>query len=91
MQGAVTDTKTVVSITEIAARGSPSLKALSERGVAPVHKATLTAFETEDYLLFAGVTDGGDELDSAQCRRLFDIPAQEGAAGGLHSGHSPAL
>ncbi len=39
--------------------------------------AALTAFETEDYLLFAGITDSGDELDHAQCRRLFDIPGEE--------------
>jgi ERCC4-related helicase len=40
-------------------------------------RAALTAFETEDYLLFAGITDGGDELDHTQCRRLFDIPGTE--------------
>ena len=40
-------------------------------------KAALTAFETEDYLLFAGMTDDGDDLDHAQCRRLFDIPGEE--------------
>lgn len=40
-------------------------------------RAALTAFETEDYLLFAGTTDSGDELDHAQCRRLFDIPGEE--------------
>jgi superfamily II DNA or RNA helicase len=40
-------------------------------------RATLTAFETEDYLLFAGITDGGDQLDHVQCRRLFDIPGEE--------------
>jgi superfamily II DNA or RNA helicase len=39
-------------------------------------RAELTAFETEDYLLFAGITDDGDELDHAQCRRLFDVPGQ---------------
>lgn len=43
-------------------------------------KATLTAFDAEDYLLFGGITDGGDELDGNQCRRLFDVAAQEGAA-----------
>ena len=40
-------------------------------------RATLTAFETEDHLLFAGLTDGGDELDHAQCRRMFDVPGEE--------------
>lgn len=43
-------------------------------------KATLAAFEAEDYLLFGGITDNGDELESSQCRRLFDVTAQEGAA-----------
>lgn len=43
-------------------------------------RAALTAFETEDYLLFAGVTDAGDELDHAQCRRLFDIPGEDAGA-----------
>lgn len=42
-------------------------------------KVTLTAFEAEDYLLFGGVTEGGDEIDGIQCRRLFDITAQEDA------------
>jgi hypothetical protein len=40
-------------------------------------RAALTAFETEDYLLFAGITDSGDEIDHAQCRRLFDIPGED--------------
>jgi len=40
-------------------------------------RAALTGFETEDYLLFAGFTDGGDELDHGQCRRLFDIPGED--------------
>ena len=40
-------------------------------------KATLTAFETEDHLLFAGLTDGGDELDHTQCRRMFDVAGEE--------------
>lgn len=43
-------------------------------------KATLTAFEAEDCLLFGGITDDGEELESGQCRRLFDLPAGEGGA-----------
>ena len=35
---------------------------------------TVTAMETEDHVLFAGVTDAGELLDEAQCRRLFDLP-----------------
>ena len=40
-------------------------------------RAALTALETEDYLVLAGITDSGDELDHAQCRRLFDLPGEE--------------
>ena len=35
---------------------------------------TLTALETEDHLILAGVTDDGEAVDDAQCRRLFDLP-----------------
>ena len=38
---------------------------------------TLTALETEDHLILAGVTDSGEVVDSAQCRRLFDLPGEE--------------
>lgn len=38
-------------------------------------RLTVTAMETEDHLFFAGVTDTGELLDGAQCRRLFDLPA----------------
>ncbi len=54
-------------------------------------RATLTAFETEDHLLFAGMTDGGDELDHAQCRRMFDVPGEEAGACLMRSGYPPAL
>ncbi|MFH1067294.1 MAG: SNF2-related protein [bacterium] len=36
---------------------------------------TLSAFETEDHLLFAGMCDDATILDEEQCRRLFLIPA----------------
>lgn len=35
---------------------------------------TITSIETADTILLAGVTDDGDTLDEAQCRRLFDLP-----------------
>ncbi|MBX3406688.1 MAG: DEAD/DEAH box helicase [Phycisphaeraceae bacterium] len=38
-------------------------------------RLTLTALETEDVLMLAGVTDAGASLDDTQCRRLFDLPA----------------
>jgi ERCC4-related helicase len=37
---------------------------------------TLTALETEDHLILAGVTDHGEVVDGAQCRRLFDLPGE---------------
>jgi Superfamily II DNA/RNA helicases, SNF2 family len=40
-------------------------------------RLTVNAFETEDYLLFAGITDEGKDLDTVQCRRLFDLAAEE--------------
>lgn len=38
---------------------------------------TLTALETEDHLILAGVTDRGEVVDGTQCRRLFDLPGEE--------------
>jgi hypothetical protein len=38
---------------------------------------TLTALETEDHLILAGVTNSGEVVDGAQCRRLFDLPGEE--------------
>ena len=38
---------------------------------------TVSSFDTEDWLLFAGVTDNGQELDPDQCRRLFSLAATE--------------
>ena len=39
---------------------------------------SVTAFETEDHLIFSAVTDDGKELDELQCQRLFSLGAQEG-------------
>ncbi|MCJ7510368.1 MAG: DEAD/DEAH box helicase [Dehalococcoidia bacterium] len=41
-------------------------------------RLSVSAFETEDHLLFAGVTDEGDAVDGVQCRRLFDLPGEAG-------------
>jgi len=47
---------------------------VGRQGLLTVNKLTVEALETEDYLLFAGITDAGQELDQDQCRRLFDLP-----------------
>ena len=39
-------------------------------------RLTISAFETEDHLLFAGVTDAGVPLDPTQACRLFDLPGE---------------
>jgi len=36
---------------------------------------TVSTFDTEDHLLFAGVDDSGTLVDAAACKRLFDLPA----------------
>lgn len=41
-------------------------------------RLTLSALETEDLLVFAGLSDDGTVLDDVQCRRLFDLPGSQG-------------
>lgn len=48
---------------------------VTQRGWLSCECLTLAAFEVEDHLVFAGLTDDGEILDSGQCRRLFDLPA----------------
>ena len=38
---------------------------------------TINSFETEDHILFCGITDNGRELDIEQGQRLFSLPASE--------------
>jgi hypothetical protein len=38
---------------------------------------TVSSFDTEDWLLFAGVTDDNQEIDPDQCQRLFSLTATE--------------
>jgi len=48
---------------------------VTQRGWLSCECFTFAAFEVEDHLVFAGLTDDGEILDSGQCRRLFDLPA----------------
>jgi superfamily II DNA or RNA helicase len=43
-------------------------------------RLTFKALETEDWLVFAGLTDDGTQLDETQCRRMFDLPGTSGGA-----------
>jgi ERCC4-related helicase len=38
---------------------------------------TVSSFDTEDWLLFAGVTDDGQKLEPDQCQRLFSLTATD--------------
>lgn len=40
---------------------------------------SVTALETEDTIILAGLADDGTALDESQCRRLFDLSAKHGA------------
>ncbi|MBF0240412.1 MAG: DEAD/DEAH box helicase, partial [SAR324 cluster bacterium] len=42
-----------------------------------VKNLTVSAFESEDYVYFAGIVDNGEVLDPDQCRRMFALKAQE--------------
>ena len=44
------------------------------------YRLTLNALETEDRLVLVGISDDGSTFDEAQCRRLFDLPAIQGAS-----------
>ncbi len=44
---------------------------------------TLQAFETEDHLLFSGVTDEGEVIDAEQCRRLFSLSGERFPLNGI--------
>lgn len=51
----------------------------NSRGWLTCAYVTMSSVETEDALLFAGVTDSGVPLDDVQCRRMFDLPGRIGA------------
>ncbi|TAM80987.1 MAG: DEAD/DEAH box helicase [Acidobacteria bacterium] len=50
---------------------------VGQRGILRVLLLTVTAFESEDYLLLAGLCDDGAALDVDQCQRLFSLEAEE--------------
>ncbi len=50
---------------------------VGKSGWLQLDQVSVTALETEDHLIFSGVTDDGCELDEAQCQRLFTLSAEE--------------
>ena len=49
---------------------------VGQSGTLTDRRLTVKALETEDYILLAGVTADGHELDEDQARRLFNLSAQ---------------
>lgn len=54
-------------------------------------KLSVQALEAEDHIMLIGIDDDGQALDESQCRRLFDLLAEQGAAATLPSGTENAL
>jgi superfamily II DNA or RNA helicase len=50
---------------------------VGQQGWLRVTRLAVTALEAEDHILFAAFADDGTQLDDAQCRRFFDLLAQD--------------
>ena len=50
---------------------------VGKQGWLTCSRLTLSALETEDRILLSGVTDSGEGVEEMQCRRLFDLLADE--------------
>lgn len=59
---------------------------LGKSGWMTLKRLTVSALETEDHLLFVGLTDAGAVVDEEQCRRLFDL---SGSAQALADDRAP--
>lgn len=50
---------------------------IGRSGWMALYLCTISAFETEDYLLNLGIADEGDPLNDDQCKRMFSLLAEE--------------
>lgn len=62
---------------------------VGKSGVLCLNKVTISSFDTEDWLLFAGKADDGTELDSDQGQRLFSLEAE--TVGSVESAASESI
>jgi superfamily II DNA or RNA helicase len=53
---------------------------VGKQGWLTCSRLTLSALETEDHLLLSGATDAGEPVDEVQCRRFFDLFADQARA-----------
>lgn len=56
---------------------------IGKTGTLTLHKISVQALETEDYLIFTAAADDGQVLDDEQCSRLFSLPAMVDADSGI--------
>jgi superfamily II DNA or RNA helicase len=56
---------------------------IGRQGTLRVASLNVTALESEDHLLFAGLCDDGAPLDAEQCRRLFSLAADDRESTGV--------
>ncbi|MBC8432858.1 hypothetical protein [Desulfobacula sp.] len=49
---------------------------VGQEGFLAVYNLTVSALESEDYIIHVGLTGAGEELDSDQCMRLLSIPVK---------------
>ncbi len=56
-----------------------------------LERMTVSSFDVEDWLLFAGLSDDGQFVDSEQCQRLFSLPAIESNSDASLDGHTRSL
>jgi hypothetical protein len=64
---------------------------IGKKGWLSCTQFTVASLETEDVIAFSAITDDGNSLDDAQCRRLFDLPAIVGSACDIPSAPLSAL
>ncbi|MBF0107247.1 MAG: DEAD/DEAH box helicase [Deltaproteobacteria bacterium] len=48
---------------------------IGKKGWVILKQLTVSAFETQDFLIFSGITDDSQQMDQGQCHRLFSLPA----------------
>ena len=56
-----------------------------------LRRLLVTAFETEEYLLFSGFDDGGRSLDQESCAKLFGVAATVEASGAVGFAESGSM
>ena len=61
---------------------------IGQSGWLELSKLTINSLDCEEFLLLAGVTDGGEPVDDERCRKLLTLPA---SCTGQEAGHAPDL